>query len=316
MQMSMSNLRALISVCIMDVLADVLSVAGVRGTVGARIEAGSRWGWWEAGGSGAGFHAVTSGTVWIAPRGAAPRELLPGDVVILPRGTAHAIASDEATAAVTTPRNSSAYERADGGVVRIGSGETRTHVVCAHFDSDPAVSTHVFGVLPDLVHIRGAFELDDTVRLLGRELAAPGPATTVVLDRLVDILLVQAIRAWLATEATTPCWLSALRDPIAGEAVALIHAEPARDWTGAALAQELSVSPATLARRFTAALGETPAAYLTRWRMDIAAHRLRHTDDSLAAVARAVGYTSVYAFSRAFSRTRGVPPGRYRLQSG
>jgi AraC-like DNA-binding protein len=141
-------------------------------------------------------------------------------------------------------------------------------------------------------------------------------ATTVVLDRLVDILLVQAIRAWLATDPSTPCWLSALRDPIAGEAVALIHAEPARAWTGAALAGELSVSPATLARRFTAALGETPAAYLTRWRMDIAAHRLRHTDEPLTAVARSVGYTSVYAFSRAFSRIRGVPPGRYRLQSG
>ena len=97
----------------------------------------------------------------------------------------------------------------------------------------------------------------------------------------------------------------------------LLHADPARDWTGAALARELSVSPATLARRFTAALGETPAAYLTRWRMDLAARRLRDTDEPLQAIARSVGYTSVYAFSRAFSRTRGLPPGRFRAaQSG
>jgi AraC-like DNA-binding protein len=109
---------------------------------------------------------------------------------------------------------------------------------------------------------------------------------------------------------------------VVGAAVALLHAEPEREWTNAALARELAVSPATLARRFARVLGETPGAYLTRWRMDLAARRLRDSDDSLEGVARSVGYTSVYAFSRAFSRARSQPPGRYRalsraaLQSG
>ena len=250
-------------------------------------------------------------TAWLAPSGRAPRQLLPGDVVLLPHGTEHAIGADEATVAATGPGTSSGYERSGGAVVRIGSGEVRTHILCAHYEHDPAVSTPVFGALPDLIHIQGG--LDDTVRLLGRELATPGLATSLVLDRLVDILLVQVLRAWLASEPEDiPSWLGALRDPVVGDAVSLLHADPDRDWTNAALARELAVSPATLGRRFAAALGEPPAAYLTRWRMDLAARRLRDTDDPLAAVARSVGYTSVYAFSRAFSRSRGLPPGRYR----
>ncbi len=243
---------------------------------------------------------MTSGTAWLAPRGEAPRQLLPGDVVLLPHGTEHAIGADEATVAATGPGTSSGYERSGGAVVRIGSGETRTHILCAHYEHDRAVSTQVFAPLPDVIHIQGG--LDDTVRLLGRELAAPGLATAIVLDRLVDILLVQVLRAWLDADGAdlAPSWLGVLRDPLVGEAVSLVHAAPERDWTNASLAHAVAVSPATLARRFGAALGETPAAYLTRWRMDLAARRLRDTDDPLAAVARSVGYTSVYAFSRAF----------------
>jgi transcriptional regulator GlxA family with amidase domain len=95
--------------------------------------------------------------------------------------------------------------------------------------------------------------------------------------------------------------------------VAKLHEDPARAWTTATLAEEVAVSRATLSRRFPAVVGETPGAYLTRWRMDLAARRLRDTDDSLEQIASAVGYTSVYAFSRAFSRARSLPPGRYRV---
>ena len=116
----------------MDVLADVLSLAGVRGTLGARIEAGERWGWWATGIPGAAFHAVTSGTAWLAPRGRPPRQLLPGDVVLLPRGTEHALGPDAATVARTGPANSSGYERPGGALVRIGSGaDAHAHPVRA-----------------------------------------------------------------------------------------------------------------------------------------------------------------------------------------
>ena len=127
-----------------------------------------------------------------------------------------------------------------------------------------------------------------------------------MLDRLVDILLVYVLRAWLDTDPATRTvsWLHALRDPAVAAALGALHAEPARPWTIESLADRVAVSRATLARRFPALVGETPAAYLTRWRMDLASRRLRDTDDPIDVVARAVGYTSEYAFSRAFSRAR------------
>jgi AraC-like DNA-binding protein len=95
----------------------------------------------------------------------------------------------------------------------------------------------------------------------------------------------------------------------------LIHQRPGEPWTIDTLAREVSVSRATLARRFGTLVGETPLAYLTRWRMDLAAQRLRDSDATVGAIAAAVGYRSEYAFSRAFTRHRGMAPGRYRRQA-
>ena len=279
--------------------------------LGARIEAGDDWAWWSEPSAGAAFHAVTSGTAWLAVDGGEPLQLLPGDVLLLPRGTAHTLASDPTAIA---PKRRDAIEQRDG-VVRIGNGPTRTHILCAHYVYDTAVSTQVLPALPDVVHItseRGG-GMDDTLRLVARELAEPRLAGSVVLDHLVEILLVQLLRAWLDANEL-PGRLGALRDPIVGTAMSLIHADPARAWTADTLGREVAVSRATLARRFVERTGETPAAYLTRWRMDLAAKRLRETDDSLEAISQAVGYTSVFAFSRAFRRARGAPPGRYRAR--
>ena len=302
----------------MDLLADVLSISGVRGTVGARIEAGEAWGVLRPGISGAAFHAVTAGVVWLGVPGRPARKLMPGDVVLLPTGTEHSLSSGPDAA--VDPRDDAEITQDDGGVYRIGSGPVRSRILCAHYEHDPAVSTRVLASLPEVVHVRadnGGGALDDTVRLLARELAHPGVATDVVLDSLVDVLLVQLLRAWLESEPipSETSWLGVLRDPMIGGALEKLHGDPARAWTTAALAAEIGVSRATLSRRFPAVAGETPAAYLARWRMDLAALRLRDTDDALEDVARSVGYTSVYAFSRAFGRARSQPPGRYRAAS-
>ena len=107
-------------------------------------------------------------------------------------------------------------------------------------------------------------------------------------------------------------WLGALRDPLVAHALTVIHGDPASPWTVKTLAERVNVSRATLARRFTRFVGETPLSYLTRWRMELAARHLRDTDDAVGAIARRVGYASEFAFSRAFSRARGDAPGRYR----
>jgi len=176
-------------------------------------------------------------------------------------------------------------------------------------------------LLPDVLHVpasRANPGLGATLGLLAHELAQPQPGAAAILNRLVDILLVQVLRIWLTTSASTTgsaSWLSALTDPVAGPALATLHAQPGQSWTVDSLAASTGVSTATLARRFTAKVGESPAAYLTRWRMDLAAQRLRDTDETVAAIARSLGYTSEYAFNRAFTRHRHTPPGRYRVQA-
>ncbi|BDZ52198.1 AraC family transcriptional regulator [Frondihabitans sucicola] len=299
-------------------MADVLSVSGVRGTLGARIEATESWGVWWTDIPGAAFYAVTAGTAWLGIPGDEPRQLMPGDVVLLPRGAGHSLTSAPDAVAHSCDATLAAEARRTGTVLRFGDGEVQTHILGAAYEHDPAVSTQVLALLPDVVHLRadnGGGCLDDTVRLLARELAHPQVAAAVVMNSLVNILLVQLLRVWLVTRPapTEPSWLGVLGDPLMTDALTLIHQDPARAWTTSMLAGELNVSRATLSRRFVSVVGEGPGAYLTRWRMDLAALRLRDSDETLESVAATVGYTSVYAFSRAFSRARGQSPGRFRV---
>ena len=304
----------------MDLLADVLAVSGVRGTVGARVEAGESWGFWRSSIPGAAFHAVTAGVAGLGLPDRPPTKLMPVDVVLLPTGAEHGLSDGPEAVARPYDHDDAEGARTDGGVYRFGTGPVRTRILCASYEHDPAVSTRVLASLPGIVHVRAdnaGGSLDDTVRLLARELAHPGVGTSVVFDRLVDVLLVQLLRAWLEAEPARSegSWLGVLGDPVIHEALTKLHEDPARAWTTATLAEEINVSRATLSRRFPAVVGQTPGAYLTRWRMDLAALRLRDTDDPLEAVARSVGYTSVYAFGRAFRRARSLPPGRYRTTS-
>jgi AraC-like DNA-binding protein len=305
----------------MDALTAVLAVAGVRGTVAATLDAAEPWGLALDAVPGAAFHAVTDGLAWLRIAGRPDLRLMPGDVVLLPTGIAHILAS--APGAGTMPFDHAAAERAlaAGESLRLGTGPGQTRILCASYRQDPAVTVPLLTLLPDVLHIparQAGAALDATLRLLASEISQPQPGAAAVLDRIVDILLVQLLRAWLATDparARAPSWLSALTDPVAGPALAVLHTQPGRDWTIPSLAATIGVSRATLARRFPAQVGCTPAAYLTRWRMDLAAVRLRDTDDTVGAVARSLGYTSEYAFNRAFTRDRRIPPGRYRTRS-
>jgi AraC-like DNA-binding protein len=301
----------------MDLLADVLAVSGVRGALAANIEAGASWGYAMKQSHGAVFHAVTAGTAWLELAGRPAVQLMPGDVVLLPKGAKHSLSSE--LGAVIIPSEEEAGAEA-GLPVRIGTGPVTTHILCAHYWHDPAISTRVFAALPEVLHIHGENSgtgLDDTIRLLARELASPQPAAAVVLNNLVNILLIQLLRDWLARRPPEleRSWLGVLNDPLMTDALTRLHEAPERPWTTAKLAAELAVSRATLARHFAAVAGETPGSYLTRWRMDLAAVRLRDTDETLEVIAHSVGYTSVYAFSRAFQRSRSEAPGRYRTSA-
>jgi len=296
-------------------------VAGVRGTVAATLDAAEPWGLALNAVPGAAFHAVTDGLAWLRIPGRPDTRLMPGDVVLLPTGLAHILASAPSAATVPFDHLAAEHALAAGQDLRLGAGPGQTRILCASYHQDPAVTVPLLTLLPDMLHIparQAGADLDTTLRLLAGEIRRPQPGASAVLDRIVDILLVQLLRAWLDT-AVAPdraaSWLSALTDPIAGPALAALHTQPGRDWTIPSLATAIGVSRATLARRFPAQVGCTPAAYLTRWRMDLAAVRLRDTDDTVGAIAKSLGYTSEYAFNRAFARHRHMPPGRYRTRS-
>jgi len=301
-------------------LDDVLDMLRVRGAVMANLRARGQWGIGIPPTPKATLHAVTTGECWVHVNGRAPLQQRPGDVVLLPTGAAHVIASAPGTP--SRPWHKVAAGQAHDPAhecVLDGPGEGgQTHVICAGFEYDHEVAQPLLSLMPPLLLLTGPAVAEGspvyaTLGILGHELAARTPGSATVIDRLIDVLFVQVIRSWLGTEADSDrSWLQALRDPTIGRALSLLHANPAEPWTIDTLAREVSLSRATLTRRFSALVGEPPLSYLTRWRMDLAARYLRETDRAVSTIARDVGYTSEFAFSRAFSRLRGMPPGGYR----
>ncbi|MGW6389969.1 helix-turn-helix domain-containing protein [Streptomyces sp. NPDC055103] len=149
--------------------------------------------------------------------------------------------------------------------------------------------------------------------MLASELLERGPGSQTLVDRLVDVLLAHVVRQWLAShDDAGASWLCGLRDPEVAATITLMHEQPAHPWTTEELAQRGGVSRATLTRRFTALVGEPPQSCLTRRRMELAARSLREDREPLSIIAKSIGCTSEFAFSRAFTRARGQSPSRYR----
>jgi AraC-like DNA-binding protein len=301
-----------------DPLADLLDLSRVRGALVANVRARAPWGLALPESPGASFHAVTSGTAWLRAEGAEPVQLMPGDLLLFPTGRAHSLASDLEVRCRPFDRQMKEEQMTEDGDLDLGGAAAATTFICAAYDYDLEVAEPLVTLLPSVLHVPAdpvdGRQVAALVELLAGEVGAPGPGGWVASARLIDLMLIAAIRRWVAGQPVDgdPSWLTALRDPGLAKVLARIHGRPAEPWTVQALAREVHLSRATLARRFTESVGEPPLAYLARWRMHLAAQRLKHTTDTVETVACAVGYTSAYAFNRAFSRHRGYPPGRYR----
>ena len=300
-----------------DPLADVLDLSRVRGALLGNVRASAPWGLALPRSDGASFHAVTSGTAWLRVGDADPIQLMPGDVALLPTGAPHRLSSEpdgdcrpfdrELKRELMTP---------EGDLPLAGPGATTTFV-CAGYDYDHDIAQPLLGLLPAVLHVPADPVAGSTtaalVTLLAGEVGLRAAGARAAVDRLIDLLLITVVRAWADRDgASRASWLSALRDPTVARALAALHDRPADPWTLQTLASEVNVSRATLARRFGELVGQPPLTYLTRWRLDLAARRLKDTDEPIEAIARGVGYSSEYAFNRAFRRHRGVPPGRFR----
>ncbi|MGW8701753.1 cupin domain-containing protein [Streptomyces eurythermus] len=300
----------------MDVLAEVLRVSGARGALGVMLKAGGTWGLWLDSFPGAALHVVSRGTMWLHVTGEKPFQVQAGDAILVSPGTAHGIAGSPGVTMGSCDREEAARALGDGRALRLGSPPVQTEVIVLHYEQDPEVHTPVLTSLARPMHVTAQenAQLGRAVELLAAELAQPQIGTTAAINSIVDLLLVQFVRAWLARhpQEQTGSWLGAMRDPVVRDALARVHARPEHPWTTETLAAATSVSRATLSRRFRSALGQTPAAYVTQWRIDLASVRLRDTDEPVESISSAVGYGSPHAFSRAFRRARGTAPGEYR----
>jgi AraC-like DNA-binding protein len=301
-----------------DALADVLDLARVSGSVLAHVHAQGVWGL-DLQPDFAAFHAVTAGSVWLQVDDAEPVQLMPGDLVLLPRATRHQLLSRPG-APVSMYDERLKLELTDGAgdLVIPGTGTT-SRFLCAGFSYDSELAQPLLALLPSVLFAFATRADPDspaqaTLRILMGELGRKGPASRAIVERLIDVLFVHVLRAWLETtdEAAPPSWLKGLKDPAVARALALLHDRLDEPWTAEQLAREVHLSRSTLIRRFGGLVGEPPLSYLTSWRMTIAARLLRETDDPIGRVAGRVGYTSEFAFSRAFTRHHGQPPGRYR----
>jgi AraC-like DNA-binding protein len=297
-----------------DPLADLLDRARARGAVFARSTMRGEWGLGFDDDAPLSVHAVLAGEAWLTRPGEPAVRVRAGQLALVRRG-ALTVAGSPGTPALPLAR---ARERwAVPGRPRCyaspGAGPA-TVLVCGAYAFDGRLCERLLDAVPDVAVIEAgmAGALGDALALLARELDGGDAGQQVLLDRLLDVVFVMAMRAWLdelGDEA--PRWYAAARDPEVGQALRLLHGEPARAWTVAGLAGAVGLSRAALARRFTAAVGEPPLAYLTAWRMSLAEELLRD-GATLGQVAAEVGYANEFAFAAAFKRSRGVPPGRWR----
>jgi AraC-like DNA-binding protein len=190
-----------------------------------------------------------------------------------------------------------------------------TVMLIGAYQMDGEVSQRLLRVLPRALVLRGDAWESPLVSLLADEMVKDDPGQEAVLDRLLDLLLIAVLRAWFSRpEAAAPAWYKAQSDPVVGRALGMLHNNPAHPWTVASLASETGISRAALARRFTELVGEPPMAFLTGWRLALAADLLREPEATVGSVARQVGYGSSFALSTAFKRVRGVSPQQHKLQ--
>ena len=292
-----------------DPLSDVLSLLKPSGYGFRGLDAGGEWSFAFAPGSGIRCYAVQSGSCWIAPGDAPPTRLATNDLILLQGRIPFRLYSTANAPATDAERFFSAIPAGHAAVLN-GGGDCSG--VGGYFEFVGPTAELLLAGLPTLVHIRAETSKALLASLLDRlmaELRVPQPGGALIAGHLAQTLLIEALRLHISERpAHGTGWLCALADRSLCAAMTAMHAEPARRWTLAALAQVAGLSRSSFAARFTATVGEPAMAYLTRWRMMLAADRLASGRMPVSAIAPAVGYDSESAFSAAFKRTLGHSP--------
>jgi AraC-like DNA-binding protein len=242
-----------------------------------------------------------------------------GDVVVFPHGAAHYMTSQGGRAPFPNYGISSKIKERDLSPLRAGGGGAIARFVCGYMTCDPYLSRPILNGLPPVFKVnirtdRSGQWLENSIVHLVEEAVSGGVGSDAMLAKLSEALFVDTLRRYVAgLREQQMGWLTGARDPIVGKSLGLLHSRISHPWTIANLAEEVGISRSALVERFTRYLSEPPIAYLTRWRLQLAARSLEKTSRGVAEIAADIGYESEAAFSRAFKREFGQPPGRYRL---
>lgn len=270
-------------------------------------------------------YAVLSGRCQIAVENGQPVALATGDCVLLPGQRAFRLGSDLTLPAIPVE----AYQQNDAPRLRSASEEEKTETpsnevtfIGGAFTLPGPQAALLLESLPPIIHLERASDQDLGQEPLQRflegmeqELRGERPGAQLIAEHLAQVFLIQALRVHLErVGAGQVGWLFALSDPQMSGVLGAMHADPAHAWTVQELAERAGLSRSTFAARFRTRVGLTPLAYLTRWRMLLAANRLTVGGESVADIALSLGYESEAAFSTAFKRVMGRPPRRYGRQ--
>jgi AraC-like DNA-binding protein len=307
----------------MDVLDDLLAGTRARGGVFNLTVLDPPWGLHIVDEAPLALATLVRGSAWILRDGTEPVRLNERDVAVL-RGPEPYVVAD-------TPQTEPQLRIHPGGIceplpgapidysARLG---VRTHggrpdgaamVVSGTYQLEGDVSRRLLTALPPVLVVPAEDVTGPVMEMVLGEIQRDEPGQQSVLDRWLDLALITTLRAWFARpESHAPGWYQAQADPVVGLALRLIHEDPAHAWSVVELANRTGVSRASLARRFTALVGESPMAYLTGWRITLAADLLRETNHTVESIARRVGYANAFALSVAFKRLRGTNPTAHR----
>lgn len=295
-----------------DPLAEVISLLKPRAVYSKVISGAGAWAVRYSEFGQPSFCTMLEGEAVLAVNGQEPITLLAGDFVLMPATPGFTLSGlAPAAPRVVDPKLLSAPE----GEIRHGrpDGAPDMRMLGGYFAFDSPDAALMVALLPSLLHARGVARLPLLVQLVREESLAQRPGRELVLGRLIEVLLIEALRE-APGEGAPPGLLRALADTRLAAAMRHMHGEPARAWTVLELAKTAALSRSAFFERFSRAVGVPPMAYLLTWRMAIAKDLLSRSGVALAEVAERVGYSSASTFSTAFSRHVGQAPGHYARQ--
>lgn len=314
----------------LDLLADVLRRVRLSSAVFLRGEFSAPWGFSSVDAAtlaqvlapGATrlvlMHVAVEGRFHISIPSGESAEASAGDAVVLPYCDLHTMRFPDDAHPVSIVELLPAPPWKQTPVLcQMGGHGAPTRILCGYLHCDDLIFNPVLGALPRLIHVRSGSERASewrqaSVRYMLEQADGASAPGGELLARLPEMVLIDCLRQYMeGLPQDRTGWLAALKDPVVGRALALMHAQPERPWSVTELARGAAVSRSILAERFTRALGVAPMRYLTHWRLQLAADQLRTSRPGLAALAARVGYDSEHAFSRAFKRHLGVSPGAW-----